>query len=145
VDDDGKVVERGTKEEIDSALINALSASNFTTLTGAGASFCARNVDGLPQAPSMSDLWLTVETAIGQAEFAAILAKFPYAKVDENIEKLLSLCKVYLELNEAADENDEDVAAVRAFVTQAEASILARVDFVEPETVLPAHEAYVRK
>jgi len=145
VDDDGKVIERGSKEEIDSALINALSASNFATLTGAGASFCARNADGLAQAPSMPDLWNTVETAIGQAEFAAILAKFPNAKVNENIEKLLSLCKVYLELNEAANENDEDVAAVRAFVTQAEASILTQVDFVGPDTALPAHEAYVRK
>lgn len=144
-DDEGKVTDRGSKEEIDSALINALSASNFSTLTGAGASLCARDASGAPIAPSMGDLWNSVEAAVGAVEFAAICARFPKAKLGQNIEKLLSLCKVYLELNDGAAEEDQDVAQVRDFVTQAEASILARVDFVNRETALPAHEAYVRK
>lgn len=143
-DDEGKLAERGSKEDIDSALINALSASNFSTLTGAGASLCARNAAG-NQAPSMADLWNTVEAAVGADTFASVCAKFPKANLQTNIEKLLSLCKVYLELNEAAAEDDEDVAEVRTFVAQAEASILARVDFVDGNTALPAHEAYVRK
>lgn len=145
LDDDGKVAERGSKEEIDSALINALSASNFSTLSGAGASLCARDANGNPQAPSMSDLWNTVEAAVGAAEFAAVCARFPKVELNQNIEKLLSMCKVYLELNEAAADDDADVAGVRMFVAQAEASILARVDFVDRETALPAHESYVRK
>lgn len=146
LEDDGKTVEeRGSKEQIDSALINALSASNFLTLTGAGASLCARNGDGEPHAPSMTDLWDAVSAAVGPVEFAAICAKFPKAKIDDNIEKLLSLCKVYLELNEAAQAGDADVDAVRNFVTQAESCILAKVDFVSQSTVLTAHESYVRK
>lgn len=145
VDDEGKVVERGSKEQIDSALINALSASNFLTLTGAGASLCARNGTGEPHAPSMVDLWDAVSAAVGPVAFAAICAKFPKAKIDDNIEKLLSLCKVYLELNEAAQADDADVNAVRNFVTQAEACILSKVDFVSQTTALLAHEAYVRK
>jgi hypothetical protein len=40
--EENKVEERGSRDEIESALTNALSASNFLTLTGAGASFCAR-------------------------------------------------------------------------------------------------------
>jgi len=144
-DNDGKVVERGSKEAIDSALINALSASNFSTLTGAGASLCARNVDGQPQAPSMRDLWSAVEAAVGAQVFAGICGKFPNATIGQNIEKLLSLCKVYLELNDAADENNQDVTAVKDFVSQAESCILAKVDFVNQSTALAAHEAYVRK
>jgi hypothetical protein len=145
VDEDGKVVDRGSKEQIDSALINALSASNFLTLTGAGASLCARNGEGESQAPSMADLWDGVIAEVGPVAFGAICAKFPKAKIDANIEKLLSLCKVYLELNEAAQADDADVNAVKKFVTQAESCILAKVDFVSQSTALPAHEAYVRK
>lgn len=145
LDNEGKVEARGSKEEIDSALINALSASNFCTLTGAGASLCARNPDGQPQAPSMTDLWNAVANAVGPVEFAGVCARFPKAVLNDNIEKLLSLCKVYLELNEAADENDQDVQNVRNFVAQAEATILSRVDFVNGETTLRAHEAFVRK
>jgi SIR2-like domain len=145
-EDDGKTVaDRGSKEQIDSALINALSASNFLTLTGAGASLCARNGDGEPHAPSMTDLWDAVSAAVGPVEFATICAKFPKARIDDNIEKLLSLCKVYLELNEAAPDGDADVDAVRNFVTQAESCILAKVDFVSQSTMLTAHESYVRK
>jgi SIR2-like domain len=145
LNNEGKVIDRGSKEQIDSALINALSASNFLTLTGAGASLCARNGAGEPHAPSMVDLWDAVSAAVGPVAFAAICAKFPKAKIDDNIEKLLSLCKVYLELNEAAEADDADVNAVRNFVTQAEACILSMVDFVSQTTALPAHEAYVRK
>jgi hypothetical protein len=145
LDGDKKVAERGSKEQIDSALINALSASNFLTLTGAGASLCASNGVGKPHAPSMTDLWDAVNAAVGPGVFAAICAKFPKAKIDDNIEKMLSLCKVYLELNEAAQEGDVDVDAVRNFVTQAESCILAKVDFVSQSTVLTAHETYVRK
>jgi hypothetical protein len=145
LDAEGKVSERGSREDIDSALINALSASNFSTLTGAGASLCARNPDGQPQAPTMTDLWNAVAQTVGAVEFAAICAKFPNANINDNIEKLLSLCKVYLELNETAAQNDENVEAVRTFVSQAEGCILKRVDFISDHTALPAHEAYVRK
>lgn len=142
---ENKIEDRGSKEEIESALTNALSASNFLTLTGAGASFCARNPDGQPQAPSMSDLWHAVAAAVGAPEFAAVCARFEKAKLHKNIEKLLSLCKVYLELNEAALEDDTDVMAVRTFVPLAEKCILGKVDYVTAQTELPAHEAYVRK
>lgn len=142
---DNKVEERGSKDEIESALINAITASNFLTLTGAGASFCARNPDGQPQAPSMRDLWDAVVAKIGAPEFAAVCTKFQKAKLNDNIEKLLSLCKVYLELNDAAGEGDEEVNAIRAFVPVAEQCILQQVDFVTSQTMLPAHEAYVRK
>lgn len=143
--EDDKVIERGSKDEIESALINAISAANLAVLTGAGASLCARNAAGAPQAPSMRDLWSGVKAAVGDANFTAICARFPNVHLGENIEKLLSLCKVYLELNEDAPADNQDVATMRAFVTQAEATILGLVDFVGRETALPAHEAFIRK
>ncbi|KAB2714011.1 hypothetical protein [Brucella intermedia] len=73
-DADDKVTERGSKEEVDSALINALSAANLAVLTGAGASLCARNAVGAPQAPSMRDLWNEVSVAVGEAAFTGICA-----------------------------------------------------------------------
>jgi len=145
VDQDDRVVEHGSKEEIESALINALTASNFSTLTGAGASLCARNAEGDLQAPTMSDLWNMVEEVVGEENFKKICEKFPNVNLNRNIEKLLSLCKIYLELNEAAAAGNQDVDGVRNFVKTAEASILGRVDFVKQDTELPAHEAYVRK
>jgi len=143
--EDDKVIDRGSKEEIDSALINALSATNFAVLTGAGASLSARNVEGMSQAPSMRDLWSNVKTAVGDANFTAICAKFPNVHLDENIEKLLSLCKIYLELNEAAQADNQDVTTMRTFVARAESTILGLVDFVGHETALPAHETFIRK
>lgn len=145
LDVEGQVVERGSKELIDSALINSLSASNFSTLTGAGASLCARNAGAQQQAPSMSDLWNAVKEEAGDGEFGAICARFSNTKLDNNIERLLTLCKIYLDLNEGAQDDDQDVAAVRNFVAIAERTILSKVDFVGPNTSLSAHENYVRK
>lgn len=142
---DHKVEEWGSREDIESALTNAMSASNFLTLTGAGASFCALNPDGEPQAPSMAALWNSVEAAVGEAEFAAVCAIFQKAKLDKNIEKLLSLCKIYLELNEAATADDQEVETIRAFVPTAEKCILEKVDYVKTHTALSAHETYIRK
>lgn len=144
-DDEGNTAERGSKEQIESALINALSAANFAALTGAGASICARNPDGEAKAPSMVDLWNAVSAAVGPVQFAAVCAKFPKALLKDNIEKLLSLCKVYLELNEAAPDGDGDVDSVKQFVKQAEACILSKVDFAGRQTTLTAHETFVRK
>ena len=145
LDDEGNVEERGSREQIDSALINALSASNFSTLTGAGASLCAVNEDGGAQAPSMSDLWNAVREEVGDEEFAAIRARFPNAQSGENIERLLTLCKIYLDLNDGAQDDDQDVAGVRAFVANAESTILRLVDFVGPETDLDSHQRFIRK
>jgi hypothetical protein len=145
VDEDGKIAERGSKEQVDSALINALSASNLIILTGAGASFCAKNAAGEPNAPSMTDLWDSVAATIGPVDFAAVCAKFPNADLRDNIEKLLSLCKVYLELNDAAAADNADVNLIKSFVSQAEACILSKVDFVGRQTSLTAHEAFIRK
>lgn len=144
-DIDGKVTKRGSKDEIESALINAVSASNFVTLAGLGASLYVKNAEGDKPAPKMNDLWNAVKAKVGEEAFERICEGFKNARLESNIEKLLSLCKVYLELNDAAPEGDEEVNFVRQFVAHAESCILTEVDFIDSTCELTAHEAYVRK
>ncbi|UEM10884.1 hypothetical protein J4G43_040740 [Bradyrhizobium barranii subsp. barranii] len=59
---------------------------------------------------------------------------------EKNIEKLLTHCKIYLELFGLEEARD-----VAEFIASAEKSIAARVDFVSDQTDLSAHQAILRK
>ena len=139
---DGSLANPGSGGRIESAFLNALNSSNLMVLTGAGASFSASNATG-NQAPGMNDLWNCVQQQVGPTKFAEILALFPTAPIAKNIEKLLTLCKIYLELNEGS--SSKDFALVTDFVALAEIVILQRVDFVTKATKLAEHMAFVRK
>lgn len=142
--DKGEVVERGSARSVEQTLTLALNASNLVLLTGAGSSFCARNPkDDAKQAPGMRDLWDAVVVAATLAPVDAIAAKVPNTKAiaeAKNIEKFLTHCKMYLELF-GADKAKE----VSDFITLAEKTIAARVDFVSEATDLTAHQAIIRK
>ncbi|MHA6318304.1 SIR2 family protein [Altererythrobacter sp. CAU 1778] len=144
VDEEGQQPRTGAAREIGSILLNVLNATNVVVLTGTGASFAAVNPPGRPTPAGMWDVWAFVRETAGPAAFDAIVARFGEARVDNNIEKLLTLCKLYLELN-AAPADDAEHQAMLAFVDTAEAAILARVDFVDRQTDLEAHGALVRK
>ncbi|PWB89690.1 SIR2 family protein [Methylocystis sp. MitZ-2018] len=145
--DDKKTVEEpGSGNLIQSALLNALNSTHLLFLTGAGTSICARNEAELKQdAPGMSDLWTAVETKVGQTQFKSICDQFSGANIDKNIEKLLSLCKIQLELLELAKDDDPKKKPILDFVKNAEAAILKRVDFVDDKTTIDAHSLIVRK
>lgn len=145
--DDEKTIEsQGSGSLIESSLLNALNATNLLFLTGAGASFCAKNEDILKSgAPGMGDLWTAVETKVGKDEFKKICDRFSGAKIDNNIEKLLSLCKIHLELHELTKADDPSKKIVIDFVNNAEAAILKRVDFVDEKTTIDAHSSVIRK
>jgi hypothetical protein len=145
--EDKKTVEAlGSGSLIESALLNALNSTNLLFLTGAGASFCAKN-GGEPKqdAPGMGDLWTAVEAKVGKDKFKEICDQFSGVKIDRNIEKLLSLCKIQLELQELAKDNDPKKKPILDFVNNAEAAILKRVDFVDQKTAVDAHSLIVRK
>ena len=144
VDEEGQQPRTGAAREIGSILLNVLNATNVVVLTGTGASFAAVNPPGRPTPAGMWDVWAFVRETAGPAAFDAVVARFGEARVDNNIEKLLTLCKLYLELN-AAPADDAEHQAMLAFVDTAEAAILARVDFVDRQTDLEAHGALVRK
>jgi len=141
MDADGRVTFVGCSRALDETLSIALNASNLLLLTGAGSSFCIGNPPGKMSAPSMSDLWDAVEAAASQRVMAEVIALIPNAAgINKNIEKLLTLCKLFIALY-----NNAESEKVGLFIKSAEKAILARVDFVDKDTNISSHRSLVRK
>lgn len=141
--EDGKLEAAGSKRLIESAFLNALNATNLLILTGSGSSLCAHNAPPKAQPAGMGDLWNAVKLKTGEERFKSICALFPSAPVDSNIEKLLTLCKLYLELNQKSVT--DEAKSVATFVRDAEQAILSTVDFVDGETAVDAHATVIQK
>jgi len=152
-DDPKKKPKAGCKDQVEEALLAALHSTNVVVLLGSGASFSAKN-DGGPNAPGMWHLWEAVKNGCGEAAFNDI-AKSVIGHVptdgEENIEALLSLCKMSIELLEVRAEKDAAfpdrtrLEQLKDFVAFAEREILAQVGFVRSDTELPAHTGFLRK
>ncbi|WP_379063338.1 SIR2 family protein [Mesorhizobium sp. UC22_110] len=134
----------GAGEEIASALLNFLNATNLVVLTGTGSSFAAINSPDRPTPAGMAQVWDAVREATGHRAFDGIVGMFGETRVDGNIEKLLSLCRMYLELYDG-DSHDEGYRRIAEFAPKAERAILARVNFVDRYTNLDAHAALIQK
>jgi hypothetical protein len=139
-----RIEEPGTQRAIESSLLNVLNATNVVVLTGTGSSFAAANGAEKLSPAGMCDVWQAVEAKVGTAVFKEVCGTFANAKIDDNIERLLTLCKLYLELHETAVE-DETYRKIHDFVDAAEKAILARVDFVDRATNLDAHAGLIQK
>jgi hypothetical protein len=139
-DSEGRTTAPGSIRAIELALHSALNASNLLLVTGAGSSFCAHNVSG-KTAPSMKCLWDAVEVAVTPPKFHQIIGLIPDAtNLNKNIEKLLTLCKLYSVLF-----NDADATKIASFVVSAEKAIVDRVNFVDDTTELGSHRNLIRK
>ena len=103
IKDSGRKLE-GSKLFIESAFLNALNATNLILMTGSGSSFAAKNNVGKKQAVGMKEIWDAVKKATGEVPFNHICSTFKEAEIHENIERLLTLCKLYLELNEKSKD-----------------------------------------
>ncbi|MEP4247008.1 SIR2 family protein [Tateyamaria sp.] len=146
----------GCKDQVEEALLTALHSTNVVVLLGSGASFSAKN-EGGQDAPGMWHLWEAVKKRSGEATFNEIVESIVGHKPtdgEENIEVLLSLCKMSIELLEVrANKADEDAECpdkerldtLKSFVASAEREILAQVGFVRSDTELPAHTGFLRK
>ncbi|MGS4887050.1 SIR2 family protein [Roseibium sp. MB-4] len=155
----------GCRDQVEGNLTNALHATNVVVLLGSGASFCAKN-GGVADAPSMGSLWHAVRDAVnaqkildrvGFDELAGkVMGGLPENEQNGrqkagDIESLLSLCKMQIELLKVREKHDSAFSEkawmeeLIEFVRVAEVVILDKVDFVKPETDLPAHMAFVRK
>lgn len=143
----------GSKELVEESLLAALHATNVVVLLGSGASFSAENKAG-PNAPSMWDLWQAVKKVYGKDTFnniaGSVIGHIP-KDGEENIEELLSLCKMSIELLEVRAKKSVELPdrprleQLKAFVSAAEKSILAQVNFVQSDTELPPHEGFLRR
>lgn len=139
-DAEGKTTAFGSIRAVEIALNSALNASNLLVLTGAGTSFSASNRQG-PNAPSMFDLWDAVAAGVGQPELDAVIGLIPAANnLNKNIEKLLTLCKLFGTLF-----NNADSERVSSFVKNAEKAIVNRADFIKETTNIETHRNFVRK
>jgi hypothetical protein len=100
--DPRKKPKSGCKDQVEEALLAALHSTSVVVLLGSGASFSAKNHGG-PDAPGMWHLWEAVKNGCGEADFNAVaqsvIGHVP-AEGEENIEALLSLCKMSIELLE---------------------------------------------
>lgn len=142
------VTEPGCAPKLESALINCLNATNVLLLTGAGSSFSASNSETsklkAKTAPGLTDLWDAVKAKVGDTKFNAVIQKIPNGAAikDIEIEKLLTQCKLFVELYGRAAG---DGKVISEFIGDAEIAILDRVNFVDEATGLTAHESVLRK
>lgn len=142
-DEDGTLQAPGSKRLIESAFLNALNSTNLLILTGSGSSLAAGNDTAKAQPASMGDLWNAVKLRAGETKFLSICGLFPSVPIDGNIEKLLTLCKLYLELNQTS--TSDEAKSVATFVREAEDAILSTVDFIDGQTTLDAHATVIQK
>lgn len=132
----------GCATELERILINGLNSTNLLLLTGAGASFCAKNAVGGKTAPGLKDLWDAVKAKVGDPKFTEIIGKIPKGAAIKDIEKLLTQCKLFVALY---GDTEGDGKEISEFLARAETAILARADFVNEKTDLTAHEVTLRK
>ena len=126
------------RDRLQRLLAEVLLSENLLILAGLGTTLCL-NRNGAPQvAPTMSDLWSTAAGKSGAA-FEPLKARVGYSPAPEsdNIEALLSRCQLYQELT-------PDVA-VKQFIEDTEALIVAKCRFVNDATDLRVHEAFLRR
>lgn len=140
------VTESGCAQKLESILINCLNATNVLLLTGAGSSLCVSNQENSTlqnkRAPLLVDLWNAVKDKVGAAEFDGVIQKIPNGSAIKDVEKLLTHCKLFVALY---GDTNGDGKLVSAFIADAERAILERVNFVDADTSLTAHESVLRK
>lgn len=148
--EEGDKTQRGAAEQVEQRLLSALNATNLMVLLGSGASFAAKNASG-KQAPGMSDLWACARDKVGHEDFDKVVSDVSRANNKQDIEALLSLCKMAVELSTAqrvaggSEANTSAPTDLQIFIQKAEQAILDRVDFVTEGTDLALHKEFLRR
>jgi hypothetical protein len=115
-------------------LSDLLLSPNLLVICGLGTSLCLRDDKGQRVAPSMQDLWCEIGK---DPLFEKVLKRVSYPNGEANIERLLSMCQLWLEVA----PTDE----IKSFVERAENTLIEKCRFVQPGIKLDRHEAFLRK
>jgi hypothetical protein len=135
------------KAEANRVLSELFFCDNLLVLAGLGTSLSVQpwGPDG-PTAPTMAALWSRVEAQTNAQSaqlgfgFAGLIAHIGHPSDDQNIEALLSRCRLA-----EAFFTDGDKERISAFVTLAEREIVTATNFVSPNHPLPVHEQFLRR
>jgi hypothetical protein len=129
IDDQHEVVEIRRR-----VLSDLLLSPNLLVLCGLGTSLCLLDSQGKRVAPSMQDLWTEISK---DASFKAVLKHISFPADQPDVERLLSVCQLWLTVS----PTDE----LRDFVKRSEKTLVARCRFVRQDLSLDRHEAFLRK
>lgn len=129
------------------SLTEFFRSENLVVLTGLGTSLCIEGDDDKPLAPSMWDLWTTIEERVTPEVFQEVCIHVRQPKQRKkkptdpeftpDIELLLSKCIVAQEFQATTKVSD--------FITKAESTIVELCDFLQDDTPLAVHEAFLRR
>lgn len=140
------------EDKLKESLHRAINSTNLIVLLGSGASKAAiQPNEKYKAAPTMSDLWDEVKSCLPDDQFRCVVSTILKESQEGDVERLLSLCKMKIELNgelkytsDGEDGVEEDIDLV-SFVRSAEQKILERVDFLSTETNLNSHKEFFRR
>lgn len=131
-------VDEASRAELDGRLRQLLGAERLLVLAGLGTSLSIEAPDGGNPAPAMEGLWNRAKDRVGQDRWKAALAAAGWQdEFVDDIELLLSRCQMALALH--GDTTIED------FVSDCEAEIVEACRFIDSDTELPVHEAFLRR
>ncbi len=143
---DEKISERdGAKEQIQRSLAEIVRCQNLVVLAGLGTSLCLIDDSEPPKrkAPTMPDLWRRVKRAYATNDeqmWGKLIDSVRHVKESENIEELLSACKIA--------ENflcGDSLKDLQKFILQAESEILSAVNFLGNGEAVPIHSAFLQR
>ncbi len=138
-DEKGNLTDFG--EFLKSKLISFLEHDYLNILCGLGTSLDCTS-EGKKVAPTMGDLWSGIKTQKEEL-LLKVIELTPYDSSDDNIEELLSCCKLAMGFYK---EGSKEYKAVEEFVTFAENLIVDRCNFCEDDKLdLSSHQSFLLK
>lgn len=129
-------------EQIRRSLSEVIRCQNLVVLSGLGTSLCLMDDSNPPKrkAPTMPDLWQRVKASYDPELWERLLDNVRHTAGSENIEELLSACKVA--------ENflrGDELKNLQEFISLAENEIRAAVNFLKNGNSLPVHGAFLQR
>jgi hypothetical protein len=137
----------GYKPMLRRSLTEFFRSENLVVLTGLGTSLCIEGDDDKPLAPTMWDLWATIEARVTPEVFQEVCTHVSQPKHKKkkptdpefkpDIELLLSKCIIAQEFQSTTKVGD--------FIKEAESTIVELCNFLQDDTPLDVHEAFLRR